>query len=93
MDNRDQKALESKSSTIESSIDGALNNESISINRTSELSLLSMVQLFDDKGDDENRNSKSFEFKDIPDSKVGVDDKLDCGGGGAFFNDFFDYFD
>ena len=95
IDNRDQKALEKESSTIEGSIDGALNNESIPINSTSEISLLSMVQSFDDKGDNENRNSKSFEFKDIPDSKVGVDDKLDCGGGGggAFFNDFFDYFD
>ena len=54
-----------------------------------------MVQKFNDKSDNENRNSKSFELQDIPDSKVGVDDKLDCGGGGggAFFNDFFDYFD
>ena len=31
IDNRDQKALESESRTIDSSIDGALNNESISI--------------------------------------------------------------
>ena len=95
IDNRDQKALESESRTIESSIDVALNNESILINSTTEISLLSMVQKFNDTSDNENRNSKSFEFKDIPDSKVGVDDKLDCGGGGggAFFNDFFDYFD
>ena len=95
IDNRDQKALESESRTIDSSIDGALNNESISINSTTEISLLSMVQKLNDKGNNENRNSKSFELQDIPDSKVGVDDKLDCGGGGggAFFNDFFDYFD
>ena len=95
IDNRDQKALESESRTIDSSIDGALNTESISINSTTEISLLSMVQKFNDKSDNENRNSKSFELQDIPDSKVGVDDKLDCGGGGggAFFNDFFDYFD
>ena len=41
------------------------------------------------------RTSKSFPATDIPDSKVGVKDELDCGGGdaGGFFDDFFDYFD
>ena len=42
-----------------------------------------------------NRTSKSFPATDIPDSKVGVKDELDCGGGdgGGFFDEFFDYFD
>ena len=42
-----------------------------------------------------NRTSKSISRKEIPDSKVGVKDELECGdvGGGGFFNQFFDYFD
>ena len=42
-----------------------------------------------------NRSSKSFPATDIPDSKIGVKDELDCGGGddGGFFDEFFDYFD
>ena len=88
IENRDQKALESESRTIESSIDGPLNNESILINSTTEISLLSMVQKLNDTYDNENRKSTSFEFKDIPDSKAGVDDKLDCGWWG-FFQIFF----
>ena len=41
------------------------------------------------------RTSKSISRKEIPDSKVGVKDELECSdvGGGGFFNQFFDYFD
>ena len=46
-----------------------------------------------ESSDKENDSSKSTALTFIPDSKVGVKDELDCGGGGEFFDEFFDYFD
>ena len=42
-----------------------------------------------------SRTSKSISRKEIPDSKVGVEDKLECSdvGGGGFFDQFLEYFD
>ena len=46
----------------------------------------------------ENHSQKSTVVTNIPDSKVGIKDELDCGvevapEGGGFFDEFFDYFE
>ena len=110
IDNREQKALINDSTTNKdkSSIsievfsdsnpastvgatDDFIGKDNITINKTEE-----HVSSNESPTENEQRTSKSFEVTNIPDSKVGVKDELDCGGGGnggGFFNEFFDYFD
>jgi len=110
IDNREQKALINESSTNKDksltsievfsdsnpastvgATDDFISKDNITINKTEE-----HVSSNESPTENEQRTSKSFEVTNIPDSKVGVKDELDCGGGGnggGFFNEFFDYFD